>query len=78
MSTGTTVEEVAFDKAEEAASLDQLVEAYKQTQAEIAQLADPPAGSDPAQIKRHGEQLARRLSRLEAAITARREAEDDA
>ena len=73
-----TVEEIAFDKAEEAASLDQLVEAYKKTQEEIAGLAEPPAGADPEQVKKHGERLARRLSRLEVAITARREADDGA
>jgi hypothetical protein len=73
---GATVEDIAFDKAEEAASLDQLVEAYKKTQEEIAQLADPPVGADPERTKRHGEHLARRLSRLEATIATRKEAED--
>jgi len=71
-----TVEEVAFDKAEEAANLDQLRESYRQTQQEIAGLADPPPGSDRQETQRRGEQLARRLSRLEAAI-AELEAEHD-
>ncbi len=73
---GATVEEVAFDKAEEAASLDQLKEAYRKVKDE---LDDPPtmAGdADPDAAARRKAVLEKRLARLTDAIETRREAAD--
>jgi small-conductance mechanosensitive channel len=70
------VEEIVFDKAEEAASLEQLVAEHKSTREAIAQLADPPGDTDPEQIKRKQERLTRRLAHLETLIAAKQQAVD--
>jgi len=73
------VEAMVFDKAEEAVSLDNLQRDVEKTRHDIAALADPPPGSDPEQVRRQQEMLARKLAHLEEAIAAEmdREKRDD-
>jgi len=66
------VEDLAFDKAEEAASLEQLVGLHERLRNAIAELADPPEGLDADEVARRQQELARRLARVENAIEARR------
>ena len=74
-----TVEQVAFDKAEEAESLEQLVEAHRQTREAIAALADGPGqDEDPERRAKKQQELTRRLARLEKVIEARQQSEADA
>ncbi len=74
------VEEIVFDKAEDAASLDQLIAEHKRTREAIAELVDAPDGTDADRVRNQQEQLARRLAFLDAAITAKQQessAKDD-
>ena len=72
--SGPTIETIAFDKADDAESLDELVATHKQTREAIAELADAPATADPEQTRRRQDQLTRRLASLEAAIADKQEA----
>ena len=74
----STVEDLAFDKAEEAESLEQLQALHTRTREAIAALADPPANADPAELTRRQEILTRRLGRVETAIAQRLEKAEDA
>jgi len=74
---GATVEEVAFDKADEAASLDQLREAYRKAKEELGRPPAPDAGGGPDAAARRKALLEKRLARLEEAIAARRAAGED-
>lgn len=67
-----TVEDVAFDKAEEAASLEQLRLLHERTREAIAALAEDDETATPQSRQRRQEELTRRLARIEAAIAARR------
>ncbi len=74
---GPTVETVAFDKAEEAADLEQLLYLHERAREAIARLAEDGGEEDPALRKRRQEELARRLARIEKAIAARRAEEEE-
>ena len=65
------VEDIVFDKAEDAATLDQLVEDHKRTREAIAGLADPPDEIDADELERQKVRLTRRLAYLESAIAAK-------
>ncbi|RKZ11456.1 mechanosensitive ion channel family protein, partial [bacterium] len=75
--TSPTIETIAFDKADEAESLDELVASHKQTREAIAALADAPEAADPDLTKHQQEKLTRRLAHLEAAIAAKQQAVKD-
>jgi len=68
---GPTLEEVAFDKADEAESLDQLVAQHNATKEALAKLDQETDGLDPEQIEQRKAELEHRLERLVAAIEAR-------
>jgi small-conductance mechanosensitive channel len=67
------LEDVAFDKADEAETLEQLEAAHARTREAIAALADAPPGSNAETAKQRQEVLTRRLAQLEQAMAARRE-----
>lgn len=72
------IEDLAFDKAEEAATVAQLEEALARTREAIAALADGGEETETAAKRRERQEvLTRRLARLEEAIAARREQSDD-
>jgi small-conductance mechanosensitive channel len=73
---GPRVEDLAFDKAEEAATLEQLQSLHERLRKEIAALADGQDTGDRDTAARRQEELARRLARVEAAITRRQAADD--
>lgn len=72
------VEDTAFDKADEAQSLEELVQAHTQTREAIAALADKDDALSDEQRTRQQEILTRRLARLEAAMTEAQERVDGA
>ncbi len=74
---GPTVEDVAFDKAEDAANIEQLLGLHERTREAIARVAEEGPGDDPAGAARRQEELARRLARIEKAIAARRAEEGE-
>jgi hypothetical protein len=66
------VEDVAFDKAEEAATLAQLEAALQRTREAIADLADDATGSEESRKERQ-QVLTRRLAQIETAIARKRD-----
>ncbi len=70
------VEDLAFDKAEEAENLEQLQAEHTRTREAIAALADADQ-SDPSGTARQQEALARRLARVEASMAKLRQQTDD-
>ena len=73
---GATVEEVAFDKADEAATLDQLKEAYRKVKDELDNPPAADADADPDAAERRKAVLEKRLERLKVAIEERRKADE--
>ena len=64
----------AADSVDPDSDLEQLQAAHARTLAEIAELAEAPAGVDPVSIRDRKTALIRRLARIETMIAARRSA----
>jgi len=72
------MEDLAFDKADEAQSLEELSQAHTRTREAIAELADVDQDLTDEQRTRKQDVLTRRLARLETAMAeARQRVEDD-
>lgn len=70
------MEDLAFDKADEAESLEQLLDTHSRLRKAIAELADADDHGDPALLAQRQDILTRRLARIETAIAQQQEKAD--